>query len=126
MAADKGTRAGGDGGDGPTAIAVSEYDTAAAVDFEGDESNLEDTFEPAAGDDRPAAVQSEPAAAAAAAAAAALAATQPEASPSSPRLERWPGFPSPSKAFARAAPMENPKGLLPPSPDVLRFIHQVM
>ncbi|CAM9805817.1 unnamed protein product [Ectocarpus sp. 12 AP-2014] len=47
------------------------------------------------------------------------------ASLSRPRLEEWPGFPCPSKAFARAAPMENPKGGLPPSPQVLRFIHQV-
>ncbi|CAN0519294.1 unnamed protein product, partial [Ectocarpus sp. 12 AP-2014] len=47
------------------------------------------------------------------------------ASLSCPRLEEWPGFPCPSKAFARAAPMESPKGGLPPSPQVLRFIHQV-
>ncbi|CAM9985193.1 unnamed protein product, partial [Ectocarpus sp. 12 AP-2014] len=47
------------------------------------------------------------------------------ASLSCPRLEEWPGFPCPSKAFARAAPMESPKGGLPPSPQVLRFIHKV-
>lgn len=58
--------------------------------------------------------------------AAAVAAVEPKpASLSHPRLEEWPGFPCPSKAFARAAPMENPKGVLPPSPQVLRFIHQV-
>lgn len=57
---------------------------------------------------------------------AAVAGVEPKpASLSCPRLEEWPGFPCPSKAFARAAPMENPKGGLPPSPQVLRFIHQV-
>lgn len=54
-----------------------------------------------------------------------VAAMRKPASPTAPRLEEWPGFPSPSTAFARAAPMENPKGVLPPSPHVLRFIHQV-
>lgn len=66
--------------------------------------------------------QEEPAAALAAGV---FGAQRKPASPTSPRLEEWPGFPSPSVAFARAAPVENPKGVLPPSPQVLRFIHQV-
>ena len=47
------------------------------------------------------------------------------ASPFSPKLEKWPGFPCPSKAFARATPVENPKGVLPPSQRLLRYIHLV-
>ncbi|CAM9532022.1 unnamed protein product, partial [Hapterophycus canaliculatus] len=76
-------------------------------------------------------VRSESAASATAAAAAGVAvagvsaARRKPASPMSPRLEEWRGFPSPAMAFARAAPVENPKGVLPPSPHVLRFIHQM-
>ena len=42
-----------------------------------------------------------------------------------PRLEEWPCFPSPATAFAPAAPVESPKGLMPPSHRLLRYIHQV-
>lgn len=121
MTANDEPRAGGGGGADPddgTEEALMEDDIAGAAEFE-DDSDLEDVVEPAAGDRLPAAAPS------AAAAVAAQAKSRPEASPSSPRLEKWPGFPCPSKAFARAAPIENPKGLLPPSPDFLGFIHQV-
>lgn len=126
--------AGGGGGNDPDDMATGEEDDVipGAAEFEDDDSALEDMIEPPAGDSTPASAQSATATAAVAAAVAeaavveAAAEAQPEASPSSPRLEEWPGFPCPSKAFARAAAIENPKGLLPPSPDVLRFIHQVM
>lgn len=42
-----------------------------------------------------------------------------------PYREPWPDFLAPSQAYARAAPLENPKGLLPPSPRLLSYIHQV-
>eukprot|EP00752_Nemacystus_decipiens_P003642 g3356.t1 len=117
MAADGRMRAGGDGGDGSDdmAVAAGEGDIAGAAESEDDESDEEDTLEPAAGEDPSPLSPSE----------AAPVEARPAASPSSPRLEKWPGFPCPSEAFARAAPVENPKGVLPPSPDVLRFIHQV-
>lgn len=44
---------------------------------------------------------------------------------SAPRLEKWPDFPTPFQAFARAAPLEAPAGLLPPSRRFLGYIHQV-
>ena len=132
-AGDGGTRAGDDGGGASddTAVGVRNSGNAGASDVGDDGADLEDTLDPAVGDDPPESAQSEAAAPAAAgmavaAAAAAPAEARPVASPSSPRLELWPGFPCPSKVFARAAPMENPKGVLPPSPDVLRFIHQVI
>lgn len=99
-----------------------------AEEGRNDDSNDHHSIPSASPESATTAVEATAAAATAATVSAAAAALAPElerASPSSPRLEKWPGFPSPSMAFARAAPMETPKGLLPPSPYVLRFIHQV-